>query len=1031
MRERVVTSTSIRLAAIIMVACFLPLGCSSGSTDDDTDGDVPAGSAADATDDVATGESPADTRPDAASVGLIADTGHAATIAALTGLLPETTRGLLTVDLGALLSGGSSADIPSLLNGEGADFVFSEMLGAIGALAGSVNVPEAMTSAVVAQTTDASDGLFLLAALRSETIADVAAGPMPTPDGTYGLDSTTMFLDDNGNRLALLPGGLLAAGTASAVESVIDVADGAEPAQASAVVPFLAALADESAISFVYGLPALFEDVTPDLSLRGAAVLSGALDVVDGDITGAMAFHTANAVEFVEAYNTLDRHATRGEDPTGVPITLADPIVEGLDQVVVTLPAGPIAPSPAEAVAARNIFKKLFVGMEAYDYAAGVFDPGNDAWADLIVKSEADGDEPPSPASVFFRWEFRDQAAIDAFEANELPAGFRLAPTRFFESDPAEGEYFLLLNLYDAGGGSIVGGARAEWDVYVHGPDGADPNAGERPRFFVVEALAEEVSADPVNLVTTAEPVSHAREGDEVVSTVRRIEGDETVPVFSSTFPVPDPDEAEVVRFTPEMAIGNDYIYWGYGVSDRVLYNATTFNHDAFAVDPADVTISDDSRWAEYLQPELKDVVYYVNTLEYVASPLANLDSDHLDITPEWLAELYGFKNNGHQSGIMRKSVEQLFRGENDALVGFHVGNETPSTHYHFEITDPEALSAALDLPPGHRLAPTTLLEGGDEGHYLTLSVYEIDDAIEGTRAEWSVYTDVGDGRPPNMLVLDLMTEEAGIDPVSIINVPSGVGHDLIDGVLSTRLSSSHIIFDASFETAGAASETLSLDWVEAGDVVCYLNGICDKLYYDAETLDVPVHRPVEVTVDTFSTPWNNFVLEQPAVVFYRNNAQDYVAKRWHNLDVVVDELPFSGLEGRTHVITGSGTLVGRDSDVADSVYDYTGDAVLDGEQLTFAIDQQVDNVLGVGNIFTTGSFELTSGTGTQTVIDCLGPALLCSDVVIGSTAFYEVQALDALDSDAIGWQVDIVLDLGGTFGTADSSSTFLATRAD
>ena len=82
-------------------------------------------------------------------------------------------------------------------------------------------------------------------------------------------------------------------------------------------------------------------------------------------------------------------------------------------------------------------------------------------------------------------------------------------------------------------------------------------------------------------------------------------------------------------------------------------------------------------------------------------------------------------------------------------------------------------------------------------------------------------------------------------------------------------------------------------------------------------------------------------------------------------------------------------------------------------------------------NIFTTGSFDLTSGTGTQTVVDCLGPALLCSDIVIGSTAFCTVQALAASDPDVISWQVDVVLGLGGTFGTADSMSTFLATRAD
>ena len=142
-----------------------------------------------------------------------------------------------------------------------------------------------------------------------------------------------------------------------------------------------------------------------------------------------------------------------------------------------------------------------------------------------------------------------------------------------------------------------------------------------------------------------------------------------------------------------------------------------------------------------------------------------------------------------------------------------------------------------------------------------------------------------------------------------------------------------------------------------------------------------------------------------------------------------VAELPFTGLEGRTHVISGSGSLVGRTGDIADSTYAYTGDVVLDADQVTFSLDQQVDNALGVGHIYTTGSFDLATGTGTQTVVDCQGPALLCSGIEIGSTAFYTAQALDASDPEVISWRVDVVVDLGGTFGIADSSSTFTARR--
>ena len=275
MRERVVISKSIRPVVAVSLACIVAFGCSDAATDDDVTGDRPADTTAEAIDEDVTGDGPSGTTADE-------------TIATLTGLLPADTRGVLAVDVGALLSGGSSPEITALLNGEGADPAFNELFGAVGALAESVDVAGVMTSALLAQTTDAADGLFLVARLRSETIDEVVAGPMPEPDGTYGPASRALYLDANGNHLTLLPDGVLVVGKRSAVESVVDVADGVNPADASAIVPFLGVLADEADVSFAYGLPALFDDdVTPDRTLRGAALVSGALDVVDGGDRGS------------------------------------------------------------------------------------------------------------------------------------------------------------------------------------------------------------------------------------------------------------------------------------------------------------------------------------------------------------------------------------------------------------------------------------------------------------------------------------------------------------------------------------------------------------------------------------------------------------------------------------------------------------------------------------------------------------------------------------------------------------------------
>lgn len=898
------------------------------------------------------------------------DTGHGERIEELLALAPSDARGLAIVNAESLPAGQAVAD-PAL----------GELLGLVETLAAETAEPDELASAVLATPSDPTAPPLLLAA------------------------------DDTGAVLTETPTGDTSAGP---------------------LAPFLPALDAGADLSFVSALDG--GDAGTTTTLADAAAVSGAFDVVDGSLVGSLVFHAPQAAEFVEAYNLYNRPSTQGDDPPEQPLTLGEPIAPGFDQVIVPLPSIALDSGPEEASTSRNVLKKLFVGMEALDYANAVGERTELAWLDFVVKSEQFPEQPTPAGSVYIRWEFRDQAAIDEFERNELPAGFRLAPTRFLESDDPDGEIFFALNLYDAAGGTVVGGARAEWDVFVHPPEGADPNAGLRPRFAVVEALAEEVSADATNLLTPAEPLSHQLQDGNVVSSVARFDAEgNQVPVFESSFPVPVPGEAPVARFTREMAIGNDYIYWGHGVSDRVLYNATTFNHDAHLVDVSQLTYTDLSRWAQYLEPEVKDAVYYQNTLEYVASPMANLvDSEHLDITPEWREELIRFTTNGHQEGLMYTSVEQLFTGTGDPFVGKVVSNEIPSVHYHFEITDPAGLEAAIDLPADHQLAPISLLVDDEPDHYLTLSIYRFDDGPEGTRAEFSVYTTdgAGDGRPPNRTIIELLTERTTIDPVRILTRPSLVEHGLDGEDVTTRLGSATITFSAALTTADAIEQPLHLDWIEAGDDTCHLNGICDRSYYDAETLDVPVKIPTDITLNELSTPWDQFIESAPTTVFFRDNAQQYAIKPWYNLDVMVESLPFTGVDDPTHTLGGTGTLRGRVTNLVDSDYSYSGDARLDGDVLVFALDQEISNALGTAHIYTTGRFDLTTASGTQTIVGCDGDSLLCAGIEVGSTDFYTAQELDPSDLDAISWQINAAVDLGGTFGVADSASTIIASAA-
>jgi hypothetical protein len=543
-----------------------------------------------------------------------------------------------------------------------------------------------------------------------------------------------------------------------------------------------------------------------------------------------------------------------------------------------------------------------------------------------------------------------------------------------------------------------------------------------------VEALAEAVSADSVNGLTPPQPVSHKLVGNRVVSKVGVEKDGVEQTVFSCAFRRPLLFR-KTARFTKEMAIGNDYIYWGNGVLDRGLYNATTFNYDATFV-PVRIT-RDDTRWQQYIKKNPTYAVYYLNTLEYIVSPWWNLDSPYLDITPEWLKELYDFKNNGNYLTIIREAVHATFRGQDTALLSYTVENTTPAVYYNFRITDPDAMSAALNLPAGYSLAKTTFFqEHPAEDYYLTLAVYEIQNAVEGMRAEWRVYVDDGSGRAKSM-VIDLQTQEAAVDPVYLINLPGRVEHTLAGSTVRTRVSSSTVDFEAYLDTRDGSGEFPSLDWVETGDFICRLNGICDKLFYDAETLDVPVRIPGSARVEELSTPWNAFIKTTPSAVFYRDNSQQYTVKPWHNLKVVVEEKPPDPIADGTHVITGTGTLAGRTNPAVDSTYTYFGAGILSGNELYFTMNQFIINALGKSSITTSGSFDLTTGQGTSTVENCTGPALMCAgvDPVIGTpgaTSAYTAANLDASDPDCITWDVLFSIDVA-SFGEADSASSFAA----
>lgn len=779
---------------------------------------------------------------------------------ALSTLLPASTRAVLAVDLEALRPAAVEEGLGAVLDGAGSDPALAEIARLIRRYTLGADLAATMREFALAQVSRGRDGFVLVAVPRVARLADVFGGIRLTEAGIYRAQ-TIYEAGGSGLHVSRLDDGRIVVGGGAGVRAAIDTLHGEDVGIAAGPMgSFVRHLQGAGPITFVAGLPALDRAIAPRgpgaATLARARAVSGTV-LLDGDsFEGKFRIYTDNAREYVARFNALV--AETGRSPLAV---------GGDGAIEVDVPRSELARSPGEIRSARMFLKALVHGMDAVDYAEGVFHGGNVPWMNFDVGGD--------PNSIFINFEFENEEQIRAFEANELPEGFRLAPLRILDTD--EPTYFLVLNVYNSSGG-LVEGARAEWSVFVE-----DPVDGH-PRFLVVQAAAENVSADPVNLLTAPEPVSHVFRDGDIVSYVgvEDPEGGDERHYFSSRIVWPQDPEVRV-GFAREFVAANDFIYWGHGVADRVLYNASVHNREAVLIPESQITLADDSRWAGYVAPLPKHAYVYLNPLEIVISPWWNLDAEYLDLTPEHRRTLIEFKDGFYPAAVLG-IAEAAVAGEGDALAEFTVGASTPSVEYHFVVADPAGLEAALGLPPEIRLAALRLLEGDDEPrHYLSLRVDEVDGRWR--TAEWTVFVTGEDGRP-HALIVDLLSEEPIFDPERLLRLASVVEHGSANGRFHTTLGSESVDFEAEFDSTNARSALPTLDSIEARDRVCRRNGVCDEIFYDGKTMEEPVGvvDPDAVEVMRFEAPWSTFVSARPAKVHVRAGVRRFAWNPWRDL---------------------------------------------------------------------------------------------------------------------------------------------------
>ena len=212
------------------------------------------------------------------------------------------------------------------------------------------------------------------------------------------------------------------------------------------------------------------------------------------------------------------------------------------------------------------------------------------------------------PCSVYINFLVKPDLAQEFASYINLADGLALAPIKCLAGeDPA---LMLTLNIYEVSG--IVKGARAEWSTYISDRDGI-------PRYMVLEARAGEGSLDPVNFFTRADRVEHAMVGENIRSTVASKDGG----LFSSTLRLDE--KHPMAEPAAEWIAANDYIYWRNGVCDRSWYDASLFDASVHIIPPDDASISDETHWARFVQPQPRHVLQYDGEINLVLSPWFNI----------------------------------------------------------------------------------------------------------------------------------------------------------------------------------------------------------------------------------------------------------------------------------------------------------------------------------------------------------------------------------------------------------------------
>ena len=223
---------------------------------------------------------------------------------------------------------------------------------------------------------------------------------------------------------------------------------------------------------------------------------------------------------------------------------------------------------------------------------------------DPLVKFTVEKD----PPSTYWVYRIKSSEINKLAKAIRLPEHFSLCPIRCLEAE--EPEYWMTINAYRVSG--LANGLRAEWSVFIR-------DAGNAPRYLIIDARSSTFSVDPVDIITRASTVIHEQKDGAIHTQIG--EGDRA---FRSTISLSGPVSS--VNVSRDWVSANDYIYWGNGICDRTFYDTGLSNTKQSRIGVENYKISDGSFWSQFVESAPTYVLVLQNSIEFVISPWENVD---------------------------------------------------------------------------------------------------------------------------------------------------------------------------------------------------------------------------------------------------------------------------------------------------------------------------------------------------------------------------------------------------------------------